>query len=303
VQVIYGLLGLKTHVKALLVVRREKDKLRRYVHLSTGNYNPQTARLYTDIGLFTANREIGEDTTSIFNLLTGYSAPPRWNRLVVAPLGLHEAILGLISREADHARAGRKAEIVAQMNAIVDLDVINALYAASQAGVEIRLYVRGVCCLRPGIPGLSERITVRALIDRFLEHKRMYRFANGGIEEYYFSSADWMPRNFQRRVEVLVPLLDPSTKARVEDMLNVLASDTAKTWVLEADGRYTKLAAPAATTPLRSQQRFIEATRERHKPLDALNRGGRFHIFQVGHGEGDEMRRKNGKKKKGQHSS
>jgi polyphosphate kinase len=303
VQVIYGLLGLKTHVKALLVVRREKDKLRRYVHLSTGNYNPQTARLYTDIGLFTANREIGEDTTSIFNLLTGYSAPPRWNRLVVAPLGLHEAILGLISREADHARAGRKAEIVAQMNAIVDLDVINALYAASQAGVEIRLYVRGVCCLRPGIPGLSERITVRALIDRFLEHKRMFRFANGGIEEYYFSSAAWMPRNFQRRVEVLVPLLDPSTKARVEDMLNVLASDTAKTWVLEADGRYTKLAAPAGTTPLRSQQRFIEATRERHKPLDALSRGGRFHIFQVGHGEGDEMRRKNGKKKKGQQSS
>jgi polyphosphate kinase len=189
------------------------------------------------------------------------------------------------------------------MNAIVDLDVINALYAASQAGVEIRLYVRGVCCLRPGIPGLSERITVRALIDRFLEHKRMFRFANGGIEEYYFSSADWMPRNFQRRVEVLVPLLDPSTKARVEDMLNVLASDTAKTWVLEADGRYTKLAAPAGTTPLRSQQRFIEATRERHKPLDALSRGGRFHIFQVGHGEGDEMRRKNGKKKKGQQSS
>jgi polyphosphate kinase len=273
------------------------------VHLATGNYNPQTARLYTDIGLFTANREIGEDTTSIFNLLTGYSAPPRWNRLIVAPLGLHEAILGLILREADHARAGRKAEIVAQMNAIVDVDVINALYAASQAGVEIRLYVRGVCCLRPGIPGLSERITVRALIDRFLEHKRVFRLANGGSEEYYFSSADWMPRNFQRRVEVLVPVLDPAAKARVEDMLNVLATDTAKTWVLEADGRYSKVSTSAGTTPLRAQQRFIESTRERHKPGDALSRGGRFHIFQVGHGESDDMRRKNGKKKKGSHSS
>ncbi len=302
-QVIYGLLGLKTHVKALLVVRREKDKLRRYVHLSTGNYNPQTARLYTDIGLFTANREIGEDVTSIFNLLTGYSAPPRWNRLIVAPLGLHEAILGLITREADHARAGRKAEIVAQMNAIVDVDVINALYAASQAGVDIKLFVRGVCCLRPGIPGLSERITVRAIIDRFLEHKRMFRFANGGTEEVYFSSADWMPRNFQRRVEVLVPLLDPAVKARAEDMLTVQASDNSKTWTLEADGRYSKVAMPAGATAVRAQQRFIDQTRERHKPGDALTRGGRFHIFQVGHGEGDDMRRKIGKKKnKGTHS-
>lgn len=303
VQVIYGLLGLKTHVKALLVVRREKDKLRRYVHLSTGNYNQQTARLYTDVGLFTANREIGEDATSIFNLLTGYSAPPRWNRLVVAPLGLHEAILGLISRETDHARAGRKAEIVAQMNAIVDVDVINALYTASQAGVEIRLFVRGVCCLRPGIPGLSERITVRALIDRFLEHKRIFRFANGGNEEYYFSSADWMPRNFQRRVEVLVPLLDAATKARAEDMLNVLASDNVKTWTLEADGRYSKQAALPGGVPVRAQQRFIDSARERHKPGDVLNRGGKFHIFQVAHGEGDEIRRKNGKKKKGPHTS
>ena len=150
------------------------------MHLSTGNYNPQTARLYTDLGLFTANREIGEDVTSLFNLLTGYSAPPRWNRLVVAPLGLHEAILGLIARETAHARAGRKAQIIAQMNALVDVDVIDALYAASQAGVEIKLCVRGICCLRPGIPGLSERIQVRALIDRFLEHERVFRFANGG---------------------------------------------------------------------------------------------------------------------------
>jgi polyphosphate kinase len=299
-QVIYGLLGLKTHVKALLVVRREKDKLRRYVHLSTGNYNPQTARLYTDIGLLTANREIGEDVTSLFNLLTGYSAPPRWNRLVAAPLGLHEAILGLIARETEHARAGRKAEIVAQMNALVDVDVIDALYAASQAGVDIRLFVRGVCCLRPGIPGLSERIQVRALIDRFLEHKRVFRFANGGNEEIFISSADWMPRNFHRRVEVLVPLLDPATRAQAEYMLATIAADNVKTWELNADGSYTRVVAPPGAPATRSQQRFVELARERNKQAaDPLARGGRFHIFQLGHAPDDELRRKNGKKKKG----
>src|SRR5262249_25938729 len=159
-----------------LVVRREKDKLRRYVHLSTGNYNPSTARIYTDLALLTANKEIGEDVTSLFNLLTGYSAPPKWNRLVVAPLGLHESVLGLIGSEGAHARAGRKAQIVAKMNALVDVDVIAALYAASQAGVEIKLGVRGICCLRPGIPGLSDRIQVHAIIDRFLEHSRVFRF-------------------------------------------------------------------------------------------------------------------------------
>jgi polyphosphate kinase len=269
------------------------------VHLSTGNYNPITARYYTDVGFFTANRDVGEDVTSLFNLLTGYSAPPRWNRLIVAPLGLHEAILGLIVRETEHARAGRKAEIVAQMNALVDVDVIDALYAASQAGVEIRLFVRGICCLRPGIPGLSERIQVRAIIDRFLEHKRVFRFANGGSEEFYLSSADWMPRNFHRRVEVLVPLLDPAVRARVEDMLVTLASDNVKTWELNADGSYTKVPLPAAVPPMRSQQRFIEFARERVKQGDPLARGGRFHIFQVGHGTDDETRRKNGKKKKG----
>jgi len=297
-QVIYGLLGLKTHVKALLVVRRENNRLRRYVHLSTGNYNPHTARLYTDVGLFTANREIGEDVTSLFNLLTGYSAPKKWNRLVVAPLGLHETVLGLIAREAEHARAGRKAEIVAQMNALVDVDVIDALYAASQAGVDISLFVRGICCLRPGIPGLSERIHVRALIDRYLEHKRLFRFANAGNEEIYFSSADWMPRNFHRRVELLVPLLDPTVQKRADDMLAIIAADTAKTWELNADGGYTRVATPANALPVRSQQRFMELARERHKPADVLARGGRFHIFQVGR-DGEE-RRKGGKKKKNQ---
>ena len=312
VQVIYGLLGLKTHAKAMLVVRREKDKLRRYVHLSTGNYNPSTARLYTDVGLLTANREIGEDVTSLFNLLTGYSAPPRWNHLVVAPLGLHEAILGLIAREAAHARAGKKAQIVAHMNSLVDVDVIDALYAASQAGVEIRLRVRGICCLRPGIPGLSDRIQVEAIIDRFLEHARIFRFHNGGADEFYVSSADWMPRNFHRRVEVLVPILDPSCRARIEEILSTLTADNLKSWELSSDGSYHRVTPPSAPSardgqpaagpaPVRAQQRFIEMMREKVKQSDARSRGGRFHMLRVPTTveQREEARRhKNGKKKK-----
>jgi polyphosphate kinase len=302
VQVIYGLLGLKTHVKASLVVRRERDRLRRYVHLSTGNYNPGTARLYTDLGLFTANREIGEDVTSLFNLLTGYSAPPRWNRLVVAPLGLHESILGLIAREAAHARAGRRAQIIAQMNSLVDVDVIDALYGASQAGVDIRLRIRGICCLRPGIPGLSERIQVHALIDRFLEHARIFRFANGGNDETYLSSADWMPRNFHRRVEVLVPLLDPAIRARVDDIVGTQCADNMKSWELTSDGSYVKTATPPGVPPLRAQQRFIELARERVRQADASSRGKRFHVLMVPttiEERAEARRAKNGKKKKG----
>jgi polyphosphate kinase len=297
VQVIYGLLGLKTHGKALLVVRREKDKLRRYVHLSTGNYNPQTARFYTDLGLLTANKEIGEDVTSLFNLLTGYSAPPRWNRLIVAPLGLHESVLGFIHREAEHARSGKKASIYAVMNALVDVDVIDALYMASQAGVEVRLFVRGICCLRPGIAGLSERIVVRALIDRFLEHNRMFRFENAGQEEVYLSSADWMPRNFHRRVEILTPLLDERARARVVAVMETLWTDTAKAWELSADGSYRRVMPEGA--PVRAQQRFMEAARERAKQGDQA-RSGRFHVLQRPSEE--ELRRAvKGKKKKHHH--
>lgn len=299
VQVIYGLLGLKTHAKALLVVRREKDKLRRYVHLSTGNYNPQTARFYADLGLFTANREIGEDVTSLFNLLTGYSAPPKWNRLVVAPLGLHEAILGLIARETANARAGKKAEIAAQMNALVDVDVIDALYVASQAGVDIKLAVRGICCLRPGIPGLSERIQVRAIIDRFLEHARVYRFYNAGEPEVYISSADWMPRNFLRRVEVLTPILDPAVRTRIEDILSMQWSDNVKTWELSSDGSYHRLTPPSGAPLVRVQHKYIEQARERVK-VDSLSRGSRFHILQMPEITEEVRRAKNGKKKKGQ---
>jgi polyphosphate kinase len=266
VHVVYGLLGLKTHAKAALVVRREKEKLRRYVHFSTGNYHPATARLYTDLSLFTARESIGEDATALFNLLTGYSAPAKWNALVVAPLGLHEAVLGLIRREAEHARAGRPSGIVVKVNAVVDRDVIEALYLAAQAGVSITMLVRGICCLRPEMPGVSERIQVRALVDRFLEHSRIVWFRNGGQDEVFISSADWMPRNFHRRVEVMIPILDAGIKSRIiNEVLTIGRADNVKSWSLRPDGSYARVTPAPGEQPLRSQVRFIELARERVK--------------------------------------
>jgi len=263
VNVMYGLLGFKTHAKVLLVVRQEGKRLLRYVHLATGNYNQQTARSYEDLSLFTAREEFGEDATSLFNLLTGYSAPDKWNQLLVAPLGLQEAILGLIHREREHALAGRPARIVAKMNALVDADVIAALYQASQAGVQIELLVRGICCLRPGIPGVSENIRVRALIDRFLEHARIYSFANGGQPEVYCGSSDWMPRNFRRRVEVLFPVVEPLLQRRITDeILATMAGDNVKGWLLGTSGRYERAVEAPGEALLRSQERFIELARQ-----------------------------------------
>ncbi|HEY2517617.1 MAG TPA: polyphosphate kinase 1 [Polyangiaceae bacterium] len=279
VHVVYGLIGLKTHAKCLLIVRREKGKLRRYAHLSTGNYNSTTARLYTDLSFMTARPSICEDASSLFNLLTGYSAPPKWNSLIVAPLGLHEAVLGLINREAEHARAGRPAKIVAKMNALVDPDVIEALYRASQAGVAVTLLVRGICCLRPGIPRVSETIEVRALIDRFLEHGRIFWFSNGGKDEIYLSSADWMPRNFHRRVEVMVPIEDAALRTRLQEILLLQLSDTVKSWKLQADGKYVRVQAKPGQPPVRCQQRFIEVTRDKVKVGEAAGRPStRFHL-------------------------
>jgi polyphosphate kinase len=268
VNVMYGLLGFKTHAKVLLVVRKERSGLRRYVHLATGNYNQQTARLYEDISLFTAREEFGEDATSFFNMLTGYSAPSRWNRMIVAPLGLHEAVLGLIARETEHALSGRPAGIVAKMNSLVDADVIAALYAASQAGVEIELLVRGICCLRPGVAGVSERIRVHAVIDRFLEHARIFHFRNGGQDEVFCSSADWMPRNFRRRVEVMYPIVDDVLRARmINEILGSMRADRCKSWSLAANGSYSRRSEPGG---LRSQQRFIEFARERGRESESL---------------------------------
>ncbi len=276
VHVVYGLVGLKTHAKCLLIVRRERGGLRRYAHLSTGNYNTSTARLYTDISLFTARPALCEDASSLFNLLTGYSAPPKWNSLIVAPLGMHEVVLGLIAREAEHARQGRPARIVAKMNALVDEEVIEALYRASQAGVPMTLLVRGVCCLRPGIPGVSDRIEVRGVIDRFLEHARVVHFANGGKEEVFIGSSDWMPRNFHRRVEVMVPIEDPVIRAKLVDTLQMQCSDTTKSWILQPDGEYVRA---DALFPLRSQQKTVEATRDRNRAQEAAYRAStRLHF-------------------------
>jgi polyphosphate kinase len=261
VHVVYGLVGLKTHAKAALVVRREGGELRRYVHLATGNYNPNTARIYTDLSFFTTRPEIGEDTSNLFNLLTSCTAPATWKKLIVAPLGLHERVLGLIEREAAHARAGRPARIIAKMNSLVDPEVILALYRASACGVKIDLLVRGICCLRPGIPGVSANIRVRAILDRFLEHARIFVFEAGGAVEVYAASADWMQRNFQRRIEVMFPIEDPKLKSRViDEILATELSDDTKSSELSSDGSYHRVA-KASTSGTRSQHVFYERAR------------------------------------------
>jgi polyphosphate kinase len=238
VHVAYGLPGLKTHSKVAFVVRREADGIRRYVHLGTGNYNSKTARLYTDLGLFTCSPSIGADLTDLFNLLTGYSRQRLYRKLFVAPGSMRSRFLELIGREAQHAREGRPARIVAKMNALVDPEVIQALYEASRAGVEIDLIVRGICCLRPGVVGVSERIRVISIVGRFLEHSRIFYFQNGGADEYYIGSADWMPRNFDRRVEAVAPIEDASLHPRLASLLATCLADNRQAWELDAAGCY-----------------------------------------------------------------
>lgn len=262
VHVVYGLIGLKTHCKVALVVRREGGTIRRYVHLSTGNYNTQTARIYTDISFFTCREEFGVDASALFNLLTGYSQPPRWNRFIVAPLGLRERIIDYIDGEAQNARSGRPARIIAKMNALSERDVIRALYRASQAGVQIDLIVRGVCGLRPGIPGVSDNIRVISIVDRYLEHSRIFFFEADGRRDIYCSSADWMNRNFQRRVELMFPVEDPALRSRIiDEIFGTLLADNTRARILRANGTYERIAPAAGETPLRAQHRFIELAR------------------------------------------
>lgn len=239
--VIYGLVGLKTHSKITLVVRREEDGIRRYVHLGTGNYNDATAKLYTDIGLLTCAEAVGEDATAVFNMLSGYSEPLVWNKLSLAPLWLKDKFLSLIQREKSHALDGRPAGIIAKMNSLCDRDIIAALYEAGAAGVKIDLIVRGICCLKVGIPGVSENITVRSIVGNFLEHSRIFYFVNDENYEIYCGSADWMPRNLERRVEILFPIDSPRLK---EELLHILQSqlkDNVKASILQADGSYEKV--------------------------------------------------------------
>jgi polyphosphate kinase len=247
VHVVYGLVGLKTHCKLALVVRREGDGLRRYVHVSTGNYNPVTARIYTDVGLLTADREFGEDATNLFNYLTGYSRYSKYHCLLVAPVNLRERTLSLIGRETEHAKAGRPSAIIAKINSLTDLEFIRALYEASQAGVSVDLIVRGVCMLRPGVPGVSENIRVRSIVGRFLEHSRAFYFANDGREEVYLGSADWMNRNLDRRVEVVAPVKDQRLRRYLREvLLDAYLRDNVKARLLSADGTYTRPAPPQA---------------------------------------------------------
>lgn len=239
--VIYGLVGLKTHCKITLVVRREEDGIRRYVHLGTGNYNDSTAKLYTDVGLLTCAEQIGEDATAVFNMLSGYSEPLYWNRLSLAPLWLKDRFIHLIGREAANARDGKRAHIIAKVNSICDREVIQALYEASCAGVKIELIVRGICCLKPGIKGVSENITVRSIVGDFLEHSRIFYFENAGNSEVYCGSSDWMPRNLLKRVEIMFPILDERLKERVIYILETLLADTVKARVEKPDGTYERI--------------------------------------------------------------
>jgi polyphosphate kinase len=257
VHVVYGLVGLKTHSKTCLVVRNEDDGIRRYWHIGTGNYNPKTARMYEDVGILSADPEVGADLTDLFNFLTGYSRRTAYRKLLVAPLELRERIVGLIEEQA----AAPRGRVVMKMNNLVDATVIDALYAASQAGVEVDLVVRGICCLRPGVAGMSENIRVRSIIGRYLEHSRIFAFGERAERRYFIGSADMMPRNLDGRVEVLVPVEDPALQARLEEVLEVNLSDRSQAWTLDADGTWHKLSAgDGVGAHRRLQQLALERT-------------------------------------------
>jgi polyphosphate kinase len=257
IHVVYGHVGLKTHGKLTLVVRREDEGLQTYVHIATGNYNPTTSKVYTDLGLITTNPEIGDDATDVFNFLTGFSQQKEYTQLMVAPVNLRERMVALIERETAHAKAGREARITAKINRLTDLGIIEALYRASQAGVEIDLIVRGACMVRPGVSGLSQTIRVRSIVGRFLEHSRIFYFANGGDEEVYIGSADWMTRNLDRRVEVVTPVLDPQLRKYLKDtVLAAYLRDNVQARILNADGVYERPKPGAGEKSFNSQTHF-----------------------------------------------
>ena len=259
VHVVYGLAGLKTHAKVTLVVRNEPDGIRRYMHFGTGNYNDRTARTYTDLSLFTCRADLGSDATQLFNALTGFSKADSYEQLMVAPIGLRSGFEELIDRETAHAEAGRPAGIVAKLNAVSDAGIVQRLYRASRAGVSIQLLVRGMCVLRPGIPGVSETIEVRSIVGRFLEHSRMFAFENGGDREVYIGSADWMGRNLDRRVETVVPVLDPVLRDVIwSEILDVLVADNVKSRVLRPDGGYERREIRSGAAAVDAQEVFLK---------------------------------------------
>ena len=257
VHVVYGLAGLKTHTKIVLVVRREGVQMKRYVHVGTGNYNPKTARLYTDVGLLSSRESLGADITELFNYITGYSRQTQYRKLLVAPVNLRDRMIALIQRETCHQRSGRSSRIVAKMNALVDPQIIQALYEASMAGVKIDLIIRGVCCLRPGVSGVSENIRVMSVIGRFLEHSRIFYFHNNGEEEIFIGSADWMTRNLDRRVEAIAPVESPELIRDLQEILGILLSDDRQGWDLQPDGHYQQRSSQGTSQPQSSQSLFM----------------------------------------------
>lgn len=273
--VIYGLVGLKTHCKIALVVRREEDAITRYVHLGTGNYNDSTAKLYTDCGIFTCNENYGEDATAVFNMLSGYSEPARWNKLVVAPIWLRDRFIALIDREIAHAKEGKEAYIVAKMKSLCDRQIIEKLYEASSVGVEIYLVIRGICCLRTGIPGVSEHIHVTSIVGTFLEHSRIFYFYNNGQEDIYMGSADWMPRNLDRRVEIVFPVEDDVIKDRIKHILDVLLRDNLKAYAMLSDGTYAKMSRRGKQA-IGAQMTFCREAMEGAKEETTVWKGRRF---------------------------
>lgn len=264
VHVVYGLVGLKTHTKIVMVVRREDGYIRRYVHIGTGNYNPKTAGLYTDVGLLSCREDLGSDLTDLFNYLTGYSRQVSYRKLLVAPVNMRDRFLALIRREVEFCRLqaeggnGSCGRIVAKMNALVDPQIIVALYEAAQAGVKIDLIIRGICCLRPGVEGVSENIRVISIIGRFLEHSRMFYFFNGGDEEVYIGSADWMQRNLTRRVEAIVQVEDPTIAKELQEILGVMLADNRQAWDLQPSGHYSQRRPPANCPEVSSQQILMD---------------------------------------------
>jgi polyphosphate kinase len=265
VQVVYGVRGLKTHAKICIVVRRESSGFVRYIHFGTGNYNESTARMYSDISYLTCDESLGKDASAFFNAVTGYSQPQPYEKIDSAPLGLRKKLISLIDGETQRKQMGQKAYIVAKMNSLVDPEIIEALYRASQAGVIVRLNVRGICCLRPGVPGLSENIQVISIVDRFLEHARILYFFHGGEDAVFISSADWMPRSLDRRIELLVPVEDPASQRRLVEILDTYFRDNQNAWELQSDGQYRRLEPKGSQSKIRAQkilyQNAVEAVK------------------------------------------